>query len=33
MCGVKSSGFGSVAGLVEESAVVEVESTVAAQEA
>lgn len=32
MCGVKNLGFGSVAGLVEGSAVVEVEHTVAAQE-
>lgn len=32
MCGAKNLGFGSVAGLVEGSAVVEVEHTVAAQE-
>jgi hypothetical protein len=33
MCGVRNSGFGSVAGLAEGSAVVEAESTAAAQEA
>ena len=32
MCGAKNLGFGSVAGLVEGSAAVEVEHTVAAQE-